>query len=82
MIHSALQTESIKLETPERSGVAMSTFLLGTDIGYMVGPIFGAFVLDHSNYETMYLACIPMTLATALIYFAWNYKHRNSSHHT
>ena len=39
-----------------RKRLILITVALGPGIGYMVGPIFGALVLDHSNYETMYLA--------------------------
>lgn len=78
VIHPALQAESIKLEKPERSGVATSTFLLGTDIGYTLGPIFAGFVVEQSGYTGMYLACVPITIIAALVYFIWK-RHLKTS---
>lgn len=79
VIHPALQAKAIELEPSDRSGVATSTFLLGTDIGYMIGPIFGAIVLENAGYTSMYLACVPVTLIAAAIFFVWSLRTTRSS---
>ena len=73
-VHPSLQVESVKVETPERSGVAMATFLLGTDIGYAVGPIYCGFVCANAGYTGMYLACIPFIIVALAIFVVWRLR--------
>ena len=77
-VHPSLQVESVKVETPERSGVAMATFLLGTDIGYAVGPIYCGFACANVGYTGMYLACIPFIAIALAIFAIWRLRTKNS----
>ena len=77
-VHPSLQVESVKAESADRSGVAMSTFLMGTDIGYAIGPVYGGFVAAQLGYSGMYLACIPFTVLAAAVFTFWWVSARRS----
>lgn len=75
-VHPAIQAECVKLESEDRTGVATSTFLLGTDIGYALGPMVGGAVAAQAGYGTMYLCCL-VPIAIALVVFAvWQIARR------
>ena len=78
-VHPSLQVESVKAETPERSGVAMATFLLGTDIGYAIGPIYAGFMCANMGYTGMYLACIPGAFIAFAIFIAWRLRAKKAA---
>lgn len=68
----ALQARCASLESEERAGVAMSTFLLGTDIGYGLGPVLGGAVAASAGYEAMFLVSLPIMAVALLTYVAWS----------
>lgn len=74
---AALQAESVKMVDDSRSGVAVSTCLIGGDIGNAMGPIIGAYVIEASGYSTVFLMNAVMLAAGILIYFA--YTRRNQA---
>ena len=77
-VHPSLQVESVKAESPERSGAAMATFLLGTDIGYAIGPIYAGFMCASVGYTGMYLACVPFAFVALAIFVVWRVKTKRS----
>ena len=77
-VHPSLQVESVKTESPERSGAAMATFLLGTDIGYAIGPIYAGFMCANMGYASMYLACVPFAFAALAIFVIWRMRVRSA----
>ena len=64
---SALQADSLRKLGMDRSGVASSTCYIGMDLGNVLGPAIGAFVISSSGYGPLFtiygfllLACIPV----------------------
>ena len=51
---SAIQAESVKQLGLERSGVASSTCYIGMDLGNVLGPAIGAFVISGSGYASLF----------------------------
>lgn len=74
----SIQAKCGELETPERSGVAMSTYLLGTDVGYAVGPIIGGAVSTSFGFEAMFLSGFPILAAGVIAYIIWLRKARST----
>lgn len=74
----SIQAKCGELETPERSGVAMSTYLLGTDVGYAVGPIIGGAVSTSFGFEAMFLSGFPILAAGVIVYIIWQRKARST----
>lgn len=63
-----LQAAAMKTLPPEKSGVASSTFYLGSDIGQGFGPIIGGYVADYFGYGTMYYSAAGVILAGAVLF--------------
>ena len=73
---SAIQADSVRKLGLERSGVASSSCYIGMDLGNVLGPAIGAFVISGAGYGLLFdvygvllLLCIP-------IY--WFYSHKTS----
>lgn len=72
----SIQAECGRLETPERAGVAMSTYLLASDIGYAVGPLIGGFLASAVGYDAMMFGSFPIVALALVIYVVWHSAHR------
>ncbi len=64
---SAIQADSVRKLGLQRSGVASSSCYIGMDLGNVLGPAIGAFVISASGYELLFnvygfllLLCIPI----------------------
>ena len=67
----SIQAECGRLETPERAGVAMSTYLLASDIGYTIGPLLGGLLASAVGYDAMLFGSFPIVALALIIYIAW-----------
>lgn len=63
----AIQAQCAK-EEPERTGVAMSMYYLGGDIGYAVGPFIGGMLLDTVGEAGLFWAMLPLDAAAAVVF--------------
>lgn len=70
-VHPVFQAECTIIEGKERTGVAISTFLLGTDIGAALGPMVGGAIAAHVGYGGMYLSCLVPVALAFVIFTAW-----------
>lgn len=64
---SAIQAETVRQLGLKRSGVASSTCYIGMDLGNVLGPAIGAFVISKSGYGPLFdiygillILCIPV----------------------
>ena len=64
---SAIQADSVRKPGLERSGVASSSCYIGMDLGNILGPAIGAFVISEQGYGFLFdvyamllLLCIPI----------------------
>ena len=64
---SAIQADSVRKLGLKRSGVASSSCYIGMDLGNILGPAVGAFVISGSGYAALFdiyamllLTCIPI----------------------
>ena len=64
----SLQAECMKKAGPDRSGVAASTFYIGSDIGQGVGPAIGGAVSSAFGCPTAFI-CTGVLLCARLIFF-------------
>ena len=63
-----LQLACMKSVREERTGVAASTFFLGTDAGIGVGSVLGGLISQQFGYHVMfYAATIPFILAVVVV---------------
>ena len=53
----ALMAATIKKVDAGRRGIAMSTYMIGADIGQGVGPTLGGSISEKWGYETMFAFC-------------------------
>ncbi|RDB63231.1 hypothetical protein C1878_05035 [Gordonibacter sp. 28C] len=72
----SIQARCGQLEPPERSGVAMSTYLLGTDVGYALGPIIGGVVSGAFGFTAMFLAGLPILAVGVAVYALWTHEEK------
>ena len=77
----SIQARCGQLEPPERSGVAMSTYLLGTDAGYAIGPLIGGVVSGAFGFEAMFLAGLPILAVGVAVYALWARAERRRVEH-
>ena len=68
----AIQAESVKKLGPGRNGVAISTCFIGQDIGNATGPIFASFLIQRTEYETMFFAYAAMLVVCMGIYLIYD----------
>jgi len=59
----ALQTSCIRELGPARTGVAMSTFFIGADVGQGLGPIVGGAIAGRFGYTVLFLVGTALLLA-------------------
>ncbi|MBR3181191.1 MAG: MFS transporter [Eggerthellaceae bacterium] len=63
----SLQAECGKQE-PERTGVAMSMYYLGGDIGYAVGPLIGGVSLDMVGTDGLFWTMLPFVAMYGIVF--------------
>lgn len=63
----AIQAQCGK-EEPERTGVAMSMYYLGGDIGYTLGPLIGGVLLDAVGEGGLFWAMLPIDALAGLVF--------------
>lgn len=72
----AIQAESVKRLSTERSGVAISTCFIGQDIGNAVGPIFASSVAGFAGYEKMFMIYAVLLVIGLFLYILCNYHNK------
>ena len=66
-LQPALQAWSFQRETPERRGVASSTFFIGLDAGTGIGAAIAGFMAQYLGYRELYAAMIvPIALGAGI----------------
>ena len=74
-IFPSLQTISIKLSPPERSGSATGTFFLFYDFGFGAGAFVLAMLVSEFGYSSMYRVVSLLVLITiAVFYYVYDRK--------
>ena len=63
----AIQAQCGK-EEPERTGVAMSMYYLGGDIGYAIGPLIGGVLLDAVGEAGLFWSMLPIDALAAVVF--------------
>lgn len=66
--HPAAQAAAIRRVGKEKSGVAVSTFYLGGDIGQGIGPIIGGYIAGLFGYGSVFRFCGYLVLFTMAAY--------------
>ncbi len=59
----------VKYATPERLGMANSTFYIFLDAGLSVGPVIGGFLAPHIGYTGIYTLGMPVALGGIILYY-------------
>lgn len=73
---SAIQTETLRQLGLKKSGVASSTCYIGMDLGNVIGPAIGAFVISNSGYGTLFNIYAIMLLLCIPIYYIYSLSKR------
>lgn len=73
---SAIQTETLRQLGIKKSGVASSTCYIGMDLGNVIGPAIGAFVISNSGYGTLFNIYAIMLLLCIPIYYIYSLSKR------
>ena len=74
---SAIQADSVRKLGLERSGVASSSCYIGMDLGNILGPAIGAFVISSHGYGFLFDVYAVMLLLCIPIY--WLYTKKKAS---
>ncbi len=59
----------VKYASPERLGMANSTFYIFLDAGLTVGPVIGGVLAPHIGYSGIYMLGMPIALAGIVLYY-------------
>ena len=71
---SAIQADSVRMLGLERSGVASSSCYIGMDLGNVLGPAIGAFVISDFGYGPLFYAYAVVLLLCIPIYYLYTRK--------
>jgi MFS family permease len=71
---SVAQTIAIKMTPPHRMGMATSTFFIMMDTGIGFGPFLLGYMIPDYGYHGLYLAMVPLIIASVFIYYALHGK--------
>ncbi len=58
----------------ERRGQLMSYFSLSTNLSWALGPLMGMLIINHFNFDTLFLVCAVLSLST--LYISTRFKSR------
>ena len=75
---SAIQAETVRELGLKRSGVASSTCYIGMDLGNVLGPAIGAFVISSSGYGPLFNIYAVLLLLCIPIYWLYSKKTKKS----
>lgn len=64
----SLQAECIRAVDEKRSGIAVSTFYIGADVGNGIGPMIGGAISNRFNYGAMFLSLGGLLSVTFLMF--------------
>ncbi len=68
-IVSSTQTIAVKATSPDRLGLANSTYYMLCDIGMGIGPLAVGFIIPFTGYRGMYTIVAAIILACTLLYY-------------
>lgn len=71
---SAIQADAVRQLGLERSGVASSSCYIGMDLGNVLGPAIGAFVISKSGYTPLFNAYAVLLILCIPIYWLYTRK--------
>jgi MFS family permease len=74
----SIQATCADLEPPERSGISQATYLFGSDIGNIVGPLFGGAIAGLWGYSTMMLMLLPVLAIGVVVFTLWQVVRRKT----
>jgi MFS family permease len=63
------QTIAAKAVPPHRVAMSNATFYVFADTGLGLGPLFLGIIVDHSNYQTMFLVETCIIVASLFLYY-------------
>ncbi len=66
---SCSQAIALKVVPPHRFGLATSTFFIGLDVGFGVGPYVLGSLVSFTGYRGLYVTMALMILATMVLYY-------------
>jgi len=78
-MQSCTQAIAIKLTSPERMGLATSTFFIFLDAGLGFGPYLLGLILPYTNYRNLYIGLGILVLVTTALYFLLHGKKERES---
>lgn len=71
------QTASVRDVSPERIGIATSTYFGFTDVGLGMGPLMGGIAIESFDYVGMFIICAVLVVL-ALIFFFFASRHQRN----
>jgi len=72
----ALQAECLGRVDRSRTGVAVSTFFMGMDISYAIGPIVGGFIAHYFDYASVFYFCGVLMFVGVILYYFYKHKEK------
>jgi predicted MFS family arabinose efflux permease len=73
----SLQAACIKKAGKIRSGAAISTFLLGGDVGQGIGPMVGGYFVQSSGYKSLFDFCGSLFIGAFILYLIIRLREKN-----
>lgn len=69
------QAIAVQVTSPERIGLAVSTFFILLDIGTGLGPVLLGSLVPAIGFSGLYLVCAIIVVASAGVYWAFHGRH-------
>src|SRR5699024_8854860 len=77
-IQSTTQAIAIKVTSPERVGLATSTYYIALDAGLGFGPYILGFLISVSGYRYLYVIMEEMVFVTIILYYLLHGKKKKA----
>ena len=71
-----IQALCLKSVSVQNRGAASSTSYMGTNLGYLIGPMIGGIIIQHFGYSVMFRSTIICLVCAGIVYMVYQRKEK------